>query len=843
VVQLGVAGGASATTFEANAGSLGAIPDGPGSAGTFGPAKDVTFTVPNDTFASGSPTGVAVTLSSDHTWVGDLDVTLIAPNGEDATVFSRTGASGGNVNGHNANLAGPYTFTDLAPAAPTWWEAAGGTSDSRAIPEGSYRASAAGPGSGPNASLIGALTNVPNMNGTWTLRVRDGTGGDTGSITSASLKLTGSVPAIPGFLGPIPDGSESLDVFFQVSGLTQVAPSSIQTSMTFSPNHTYVGDLEVTLIAPDDTEATIFSRTGDGTGGNPGYNANLAGAYSFFDGALGNWWTTAAGTADGSPITAGNYKASSSGGAGSTGAAISLDSAFSGVTDPNGAWRLRFHDRSDDLDTGGVGAATLRILSGIDSVAPLAPSLGVVTNPPSPSSSSLPKIQGNTDPGSTVRLYSNGTCGGLPAATGPAAQLTGAEGIPIPIDSDGPTSISATTYDAGGNVSACSNAISYTRDTVAPPTPTLSTTDPPSPANNHLPKFKGSAEADSTVRFYDSADCTGPAAATRPASDLNGAGAEIEVPENETTTVRATATDAAGNASGCSAPISYTEDSISALPTGLTTDPASPANNNSPKLKGTGADADAVIVGYLGTICTGPGDFNGTAAELHGAGIPFSATGDGTTTFVIESFDLAGNGSGCSAPVTYVEDSTAPAAPSLSGTDPGATANQNSPKVKGSAEAGAQVRLFASTDCSGAPIGTGSAGDLAGAGLTAAVPDDATTQIRATATDAAGNASGCSASIAYTEDSKGPQTSATTAKKKVTAKKKTARVKFALSSPEPGASFECRIDRASFAPCGAAVKFKLKKGKHTLEAVAIDAAGNRDPSPAKASVKVKPKRR
>jgi hypothetical protein len=37
--------------------------------------------------------------------------------------------------------------------------------------------------------------------------------------------------------------------------------------------------------------------------------------------------------------------------------------------------------------------------------------------------------------------------------------------------------------------------------------------------------------------------------------------------------------------------------------------------------------------------------------------------------------------------------------------------------------------------------------------------------------------------------------------------------------------------------------FKLKHGKHTLEAVAIAASGNRDPTPAGVTVKVKRKKR
>ena len=66
-------------------------------------------------------------------------------------------------------------------------------------------------------------------------------------------------------------------------------------------------------------------------------------------------------------------------------------------------------------------------------------------------------------------------------------------------------------------------------------------------------------------------------------------------------------------------------------------------------------------------------------------------------------------------------------------------------------------------------------------------------------------------------------------------RKRTAR--FAFGSTEAGSSFECRLDRAGFAPCVAPVKYRrLKRGRHRFEVRAIDAAGNADPSPATAVV-------
>ena len=77
--------------------------------------------------------------------------------------------------------------------------------------------------------------------------------------------------------------------------------------------------------------------------------------------------------------------------------------------------------------------------------------------------------------------------------------------------------------------------------------------------------------------------------------------------------------------------------------------------------------------------------------------------------------DAAGNTSACSSGITYVEDSTPPAAPSGLDSSPASPANNNSPKITGTAEAGATVKVYATANCSGGPAATGSASDVHGA--------------------------------------------------------------------------------------------------------------------------------
>jgi streptogramin lyase len=56
---------------------------------------------------------------------------------------------------------------------------------------------------------------------------------------------------------------------------------------------------------------------------------------------------------------------------------------------------------------------------------------------------------------------------------------------------------------------------------------------------------------------------------------------------------------------------------------------------------------------------------------------------------------------------------------------------------------------------------------------------------------------------------------------------------FKAASDEPGSRFRCRLDRGKFKPCGKKKTFQVRPGVHTVRFLAIDAAGNSDPTPAK----------
>ena len=174
------------TTFPANAGTLGPIPDrgATGCGAPSGPPLNVTFTVSG---MSGSPTNVEVdmTFSPAHTWSGDVQATLVAPNGTEHVLFGRRGATTATACGSSNDLAGPYLFTDASPNT-NFFSVAGNP-----VPSGSYRTTTAGgdASGGTVTDMNAAFAGVPDANGTWTLRVVDFGGGDTGGVSAANLTL------------------------------------------------------------------------------------------------------------------------------------------------------------------------------------------------------------------------------------------------------------------------------------------------------------------------------------------------------------------------------------------------------------------------------------------------------------------------------------------------------------------------------------------------------------------------------------------------------------------------------------------------------------------------------
>ena len=64
------------------------------------------------------------------------------------------------------------------------------------------------------------------------------------------------------------------------------------------------------------------------------------------------------------------------------------------------------------------------------------------------------------------------------------------------------------------------------------------------------------------------------------------------------------------------------------------------------------------------------------------------------------------------------------------------------------------------------------------------------------------------------------------------------RVRFRFTSDEPGATFECKLDKKPFKSCTSPANYKAGEGKHKFMVRAIDAAGNVDPTADKDKFKI-----
>jgi NHL repeat len=93
------------------------------------------------------------------------------------------------------------------------------------------------------------------------------------------------------------------------------------------------------------------------------------------------------------------------------------------------------------------------------------------------------------------------------------------------------------------------------------------------------------------------------------------------------------------------------------------TTPASPADDNTPVIKGSAPPGTTVGL-FTNATCDGPSVAGGPAADLAGAGLPVTVPDNSTTTLHAVAIDSSGNRSPCSpTSVTYVEASAAPPPP------------------------------------------------------------------------------------------------------------------------------------------------------------------------------------
>jgi len=454
----------------------------------------------------------------------------------------------------------------------------------------------------------------------------------------------------------------------------------------------------------------------------------------------------------------------------------------------------------------------------IDTTPPAAPVVvtpanGSVTNNPRPT------ISGTAEANSTVTVIVDGALVGVTTTSAAGAwTLTLSSSL-----TDGPHTTSARASDLAGNASVASNTNTFTVDTTAPSAPVVVTPANGSVTSNLRPTVTGTAEANSTVTVIIDGLALGTVTA-----DASGAWA-FTPPANlaqSSHTVRATATDAAGNVSPTSNTNTFTIDATPpAAPVVLTPANGSSTNNPRPVISGT-AEANSTVTVIVDGITLGT-----TTASASGAWsfTPASALATGSHTARATAADAAGNVSVSSNTNTFTIDTTPPAAPVVLAPANASSTSNPRPVISGTAEANSTVTVIVD----GVTLGTTT---TSASGAWSFTPSTALAAgshtARATATDAAGNTSPTSNTNTFTIDTTAPSAPvvSTPANASVTSNNRpvisgTAEANSTVTVFVDGSAIGTTTTNASGA-WSLTPGTALATGTHTVRANATDAAGN-----------------
>ncbi|MDX6609952.1 MAG: hypothetical protein QOF85_1877 [Solirubrobacterales bacterium] len=282
--------------------------------------------------------------------------------------------------------------------------------------------------------------------------------------------------------------------------------------------------------------------------------------------------------------------------------------------------------------------------------------------------------------------------------------------------------------------------------------------------------------------------------------------------------------------------------------------------SRAPITSGSQNPANEIAI-YANPSCTGEPLNTGTLEELEQKGIQVTVPQDARTTLYATQSDPDGIDQTSKCPTVGLDywesskpvtppvkpppsgqpderpgSSNAPVAPRLH-TVPSGRANNNSPRIVGSAPGAERVKIFATVNCSGAPVANVSAAEL-GAGVTAHVADNSVTDFAGISV-AGGKQSFCSPPATYIEDSTPPRTRITMAPGTKTRRHK-AVFRFTDTSEDPlTTSFQCKVDNHRWKPCHSPFKLRhLKFHRYVLQVRGTDEIGNAETKPAKRSFKV-----
>jgi parallel beta-helix repeat protein len=379
---------------------------------------------------------------------------------------------------------------------------------------------------------------------------------------------------------------------------------------------------------------------------------------------------------------------------------------------------------------------------------------------------------------------------------------------------DGQHRFEVRAVDLAGNVDGSPALHAWTVDTTAPET-TLGER-PADPSGDSAARFEFSASEPGS-RF----DCRLDDGAFAPCetgefyTDLADGQHRFEV----------RAIDRAGNTDQSPAVHEWTVDTEPEPPADMTPPettlddrPGTPTASQSAGFTFTGAD-DVTPAGALRFECRlDDSPFGFTACSSPQL---YSGLGDGSHTFEVRAVDAAGNADRSPATHGWTIDGTAPETTIGSGPAT-ATSSTSASFTFTSSEPGSTFECSLDNAAFAACTSPRQYSGLS----------SGSHQFRVRARDALGNLDGSPAVRTWTIDTAAPQTTIATGPQGTTGPDAT----FTFTSNESGATFECSLDNAAFAPCTSPKQYTgLSSGSHQFRVRARDAAGNVDGSPASRS--------
>ena len=221
------------------------------------PASTYPSTI-NVSGTTGTVTKVSVTLTGlTHTFPADLDIMLVSPTGQHAMLMSDAGAGNDIVNG---TLTFSMAALNTLPATIV-----SGTYVPNQLAFGD-----AMPAPAPADDGVSGLAtfNGNTANGNWQLYIVDDLAGDTGSLQGWSLSIS---------TDPLPTASMTVAntaaIGIPDSGAATPYPSTIAVSGAQGTiqgmsvklkglSHTFPGDLDIMLVAPNGAHAMLMSDVG-----------------------------------------------------------------------------------------------------------------------------------------------------------------------------------------------------------------------------------------------------------------------------------------------------------------------------------------------------------------------------------------------------------------------------------------------------------------------------------------------------------------------------------------------------------------------------------------------------